>query len=238
MVKELAKLSAVPEQKPLVGAVYKRQRKQQTGLSRNIGLPQRTTSRLSATSAATRLTTTKSSHKSGPKRLHALHKSIERVACKSSRIALQPLQPAAHSSSQSHQDIQGNPGQPGPSWGLTQEAQYFAKLDTEELIEDGQEAAEAPLRTQQAEATQTQQTAASQSQGRKPKLKCMEVECSSHVQTPDAVALAKYHPDLQAEYTEYVRCIGASQSALTPMLLEDFCRLVGKEARGLPVFNT
>ena len=37
---------------------------------------------------------------------------------------------------------------------------------------------------------------------------------------------------------EYVRCIESSQSALTPMLLEDFCRLIGKEARGLPVFNT
>lgn len=43
---------------------------------------------------------------------------------------------------------------------------------------------------------------------------------------------------VQAEYLEYVRCMGSSQSALTPMLLEDFCRLVSKEARGLPVFNT
>lgn len=119
------------------------------------------------------------------------------MACTSSRIALQPLQPAALSSSQSHQNIQDAPGQPAPSWGLTQEAQYFAALDAEELIEDGEEAAEAPLRTQQAEANQTQQTAASQSQGRKPELKCIEVECSCHVQTPDAVALAKYHPDLQ-----------------------------------------
>lgn len=43
---------------------------------------------------------------------------------------------------------------------------------------------------------------------------------------------------MQADYLEYVRCMGCSQSALTPMLLEDFCRLVGKKARGLPVFNS
>lgn len=43
---------------------------------------------------------------------------------------------------------------------------------------------------------------------------------------------------MQADYLKYVQCMGYSQAALTPMLLEDFCRLVGKEARGLPVFNT
>ena len=64
-------------------------------------------------------------------------------------------------------------------------------------MEDGQEAVEARLRTQQAEGNQTQPTAARQSQGSKPRLKGTRVECSSHVQTPDAAALAKYHPDLQ-----------------------------------------
>ena len=119
------------------------------------------------------------------------------VQCTSSRAALQPLQPTALSSSLNHQKIQEGQGQSGPSWGLTQEAQYFAELDAEQLIEDGQEPAEAPLRTQQAQPNQTQPTAVRQSQGSKPKLKCSGVECSSHVQTPDAAALAKYHPDLQ-----------------------------------------
>lgn len=56
MVKELVKVSVgqVPVLKPLASAVYKRQRKQQTGLSRGIGLPQRSNSRLSATSVANR----------------------------------------------------------------------------------------------------------------------------------------------------------------------------------------
>ncbi|KAL0038782.1 hypothetical protein WJX79_007581 [Trebouxia sp. C0005] len=58
------------------------------------------------------------------------------------------------------------------------------------------------------------------------------------LQTPDAVALAKYHPNFQAKYREYVCCMESSQSALTPMPLEDFCRLAGKGAKGLPVFNT
>lgn len=43
---------------------------------------------------------------------------------------------------------------------------------------------------------------------------------------------------MQAEYLEYVQCMQSSQTALTPMLLEDFCRLADKRARGLPVLNT
>ena len=43
---------------------------------------------------------------------------------------------------------------------------------------------------------------------------------------------------MQAKYREYVCCMESSQSALTPMPLEDFCRIAGKGARGLPVFNT
>lgn len=43
---------------------------------------------------------------------------------------------------------------------------------------------------------------------------------------------------IQAEYNQYVRCMGSDQYLLTPMPLEDFCILAGKGARGLPVFNT
>ena len=42
----------------------------------------------------------------------------------------------------------------------------------------------------------------------------------------------------QAKYDEYVTCMGFGQSRLTPMPLEDFCRLAGKECRGLPVLDT
>lgn len=40
---------------------------------------------------------------------------------------------------------------------------------------------------------------------------------------------------MQAKYVEYVNCMGTK---LTPMPIEDFCRHVGKDGWGAPVFNT
>lgn len=80
---------------------------------------------------------------------------------------------------------------PGPTWGLTQEAQYFADLDAEELIEDDQEAHEGPSCSQHALDMQTHTSLCTAQQN------VHVSQSSSHVQTPDAIALAKYHPALQ-----------------------------------------
>lgn len=116
------------------------------------------------------------------------------MRCTSSRAAFQPLQPSDLLSNQNTQATKDVQGQPGHSWGLAQEAQYFAELDAEQLVEDGQEAAEVPVRRQPAVRGRT---VAGQSQESKPKQKCDAEDFSSHIQTPNAVALAKYHPDLQ-----------------------------------------
>ena len=110
--------------------------------------------------------------------------------------ASQPLHHTALSPTQKPQDSQQHPSH---TWGLTHEAQYFADLDAEELVEDGQEAAEAPAYSPPAVTCQSQQAAASHRQGKMQPCKQQGngSDCSSHMQTPDAIALAKYHPDLQ-----------------------------------------
>ena len=117
----------------------------------------------------------------------------------SNRAASQPLHTALLSSQNNQNPNQGPQHQPRHTWGLTHEAQYFADLDAEELVEDGQEATEAPVFSQPAVTSQNQRAAAKHSHGstRSPKQQGMGSDCSSHMQTPDAIALAKYHPDLQ-----------------------------------------
>lgn len=113
----------------------------------------------------------------------------------SNRGESQPLHRTALTLSQKPQDSKQ---QPYHTWGLTHEAQYFADLDAEELVEDGQEAAEAAS-SQPAVPSQSQQAAAGHRQGsmQPPKQQGIGSDCSSHMQTPDAIALAKYHPGLQ-----------------------------------------
>ena len=115
----------------------------------------------------------------------------------SNRAASQPLD-IALLSSQNNQNPQDPQQQPRHTWGLTHEAQYFADLDAEELVEDGQEAAGAPASCQPAVKSQSKRAAVRHSHGstRSPKQQGRGSDCS-HMQTPDAIALAKYHPDLQ-----------------------------------------
>lgn len=109
-----------------------------------------------------------------------------------------PQSDTAPPSTQHHQKLQAPQQQLRQTWGLTHEANYFAQLDAEELIEDGQEDAEALASSQPAVTDQRQQSGASQSQGSaQPSKQKGTASDSSHVQTPDAIALAKYHPDLQ-----------------------------------------
>lgn len=83
---------------------------------------------------------------------------------------------------------------------MTQEAQYFADLDTESLLEDEQD----QLQTQRQDQDQPghQQEAAGQdSLGHRfdqngVLLQSLPVSHPA-LQTPDALALAKYHPNLQ-----------------------------------------
>ncbi len=93
--------------------------------------------------------------------------------------------------------------QPATTWGLTQEAQYFAELDSEELLEDGQDQPEDhhrnELRGYIEQACLEQGGARRIRDNQAAMQQSSDVACSSHMaaQTPDAVALARYHPDLQ-----------------------------------------
>lgn len=116
------------------------------------------------------------------------------------RTALGILQQHTLASIDCQSDPQVHP-QASATWGMTQEAQYFAELDTEALLEDEQD--QPQTQPQDQDQPGHQQEAAGQD--------CMgHTTCNqndvvlqslslSHpaLQTPDAVALAKYHPNLQ-----------------------------------------
>ena len=84
---------------------------------------------------------------------------------------------------------------------MTQEAQYFADLDTELLLEDEQDQPQTQPQDQDQQGHQ-QAAAGQDSLGH---MTCnqngvlLQSLPTSHtaLQTPDAVALAKYHPNLQ-----------------------------------------
>ncbi len=113
------------------------------------------------------------------------------------RTALGVLQQHALPSVDSHQV---HP-QASATWGMTQEAQYFADLDTELLVEDEQD--QPQDQPQDQDQPGHQQAAAGQDS-------LGHTTCNQNgllqqslplnhptLQTPDAVALAKYHPNLQ-----------------------------------------
>jgi len=116
------------------------------------------------------------------------------------RTALATLQQHALASDDSQSDPQVHP-QASATWGMTQEAQYFADLDTELLLEDEQD--QPQTQPQDQDQPGHQQDAAGQD--------CLgHTTCNKNrillqslpmnhpaLQTPDAVALAKYHPNLQ-----------------------------------------
>lgn len=112
------------------------------------------------------------------------------------RTALGVLQQHALPSVDSQSDPQAHP-QASATWGMTQEAQYFADLDTESLVEDQQD--QPQTQPQDQDEPGHQQEAAGQD--------CLgHTTCNQNgvlpmnhpaLQTPDAVALAKYHANLQ-----------------------------------------
>lgn len=98
---------------------------------------------------------------------------------------------------------------------LTREAEFFAKLDQEVLEEDEDEdgVEDSTLR------------------GRTP----MPPQQTPHVPSPPTALLPIIHPQLQIQYEEYAASL---PSTVTPMPLQDFCKVVGRAARGVPVFVT
>jgi len=123
-------------------------------------------------------------------------------------VGKQPLQRTALGVLQQHTlasvDCQSDPQvypQPSATWGMTQEAQYFADLDTELLLEDEQDQPQTQPQDQDQQGHQ-QAAAGQDSLGHK---RCnqngvlLQSLPMNHpaLQTPDALALAKYHPNLQ-----------------------------------------
>ena len=116
------------------------------------------------------------------------------------RTALGVLQQHTLASIDSQSDPQVRP-QASATWGMTQEAQYFADLDSESLLEDEQD--QPQTQPQGQDQPGHQQEAAGQD--------CLgHTTCNQNgvllqslpmnhpaLQTPNAVALAKYHPNLQ-----------------------------------------
>ena len=129
--------------------------------------------------------------------------NIDKVASagkhQSDRTTLQSMPQCTDASDNNPSLLQPDP-QPSATWGLTQEARYFAELDTELLVEDEQQFSQSQS---QVEHQQEQiQAAAGQddtvsSTGNLTRQLQMHA-CASHqpIQTPGAVALIKYHPDL------------------------------------------
>ncbi|DBB00087.1 hypothetical protein WJX77_002215 [Trebouxia sp. C0004] len=234
----------------LAGAVFKRQRKLRTASgalcealldgkpsSLSTSVPQR---KPDGNTEVARLAHTKRNH-AAPTTIDRNNQKSPKGAQQLSRTALGVLQPHTLASV----DSQVNPQihfQVTATWGMAQEAQYFADLDTELLLEDEQDQPQTQPQDQDQQGHQ-QEAVGQDSVGHK---RCdqngalLQTLPMHHpaLPTPDALDLAKYHPNLQAKYREYVCCMESSQSALTPMPLEDFCRLAGKGTRGLPVFNT
>ena len=127
-----------------------------------------------------------STHKAKAELLAECHK-------KRGRAALQPLQPGAPASSQLPVVTCEADKQSTSSCSLALQAQYFADLDAEALIEDDQD--REACGSQPAANSQAGDTDFSAQQ------KCHASGASTHIQTPDAVALAKYHPELQVHST-------------------------------------
>lgn len=118
-------------------------------------------------------------------------------AQQSPRIALGDVQ-------QHTLDCQSDPQvhpQASATWGMTQEAQYFADLDTESLLEDEQD--QSQTQPQDQDQPGHQQAAAGQDclghTTRNQNGVMLQSLPTNHpaLQTPDAVALAKYHPNFQ-----------------------------------------
>lgn len=109
--------------------------------------------------------------------------------------------------------------QPSATWGLTQEARYFAELDTELLVEDEQDLSQSQSQAQreqeqkQAAAEQDDTMCATSNQAKQLQVHASASDSHQPMQTPGALALIKYHPDLQV----FLRISAIRDNTLTPL---------------------
>ncbi|KAK9806789.1 hypothetical protein WJX72_002835 [[Myrmecia] bisecta] len=105
---------------------------------------------------------------------------------------------------------------PAKSWGLAREAQFFADLDAEELVEEE----EPPSVVDERGVKQPDCTPAQQLQLRN--------------KLPQTAVLLECHPAIEVQYKDYLESMGPK---MTPMPIKDFCKALGKERWGVPVLR-